>query len=345
MHSYNKAKIHQQIANQTVMNEDKIRHRWYGGGKVSAWSKIGSKVFATLVSIRTKLYASGILKTHKLKVPVIVIGNITAGGGGKTPMVIWLAEYLKQKGFKPGIVSRGYGGKRKVEPMFVTANANPAATGDESLLMAKKTKLPVMVGKDRVKAAKSLIQNYSVDVIITDDGLQHYALGRDAEIVMLDAKWRTGNHMMIPAGPLREPLERLNTVDLVIFKGYIEKQHHYGFEIESIYQLNHSSAIKKLSDLRNQKVVAMAGIANPDSFFGLLSAAGLAIVKDPLPDHHTLSLVDFEKHQDQIVLITEKDAVKCEDLQLKNVFVVKMNVVIPEKTEAAIDALINQVMQ
>lgn len=327
------------------MNQDKIRHRWYGGGKVGFWSKLGAKFFAALVSFRIKLYTIGLLKTHKLKVPVIVVGNITAGGGGKTPMVIWLAQYLKQKGYKPGIVSRGYGGKRKVEPMFVTANANPAATGDESLLMAKITKLPVMVGKDRVKAANSLIRNYSVDVIVTDDGLQHYALGRDAEIVMLDAKWRTGNHLMIPAGPLREPLERLNTVDLVVFKGFFEKQHHYDFVIESIYQLNHSAVTKDLNELRNQKVIAMAGIANPDSFFGLLSAAGLAIVKSPLPDHHDLVEADFEKHQGEIVLITEKDAVKCEDMQFKNVFVVKMKIVVPEKTENAINELIEKVMQ
>lgn len=326
------------------MNEDKIRHRWYGGGRVSFFSKIGAKLFAGVVTIRTKLYELGLFKTHKLKVPVIVIGNITAGGGGKTPMVIWLVEHLKQLGYKPGVVSRGYGGKRKVEPMFVTANANPSATGDEALLMAKKTKLPVMVGKDRVKAAKSLINNYSVDVIVTDDGLQHYALGRDAEIVMLDAKWRTGNHKLIPAGPLREPLERLNSVDLVIFKGAFENQHHYEFAIDGIYQLNHPGNTKEISELRNQKVVAMAGIANPNSFFRLLSAAGLAIVKDPLSDHHELTIADFEKHQQEIILITEKDAVKCEDMRLENVYVVKIQVFVPEKTKKAINELIDKVM-
>ncbi len=326
------------------MNESKIRHKWYGGGQVGVMAKAGAGLFARLVTIRKKLYASGVLKTHRLKVPVIVVGNITAGGGGKTPMVIWLVNHLKSLGYKPGVVSRGYGGKRKVEPMFVTPNANPAASGDEPLLVAKKTQLPVMVGKDRVKAAKALIKNYHVNVIVADDGLQHLAMGRDAEIVMLDAKWRTGNHQMIPAGPLREPLERLNEVDLVVFKGYMEQQHHYDFAIEEIHQLNHQSNKKALAEFRNQKVVAMAGIANPDSFFGLLAAAGLAIVKHALPDHHDLSEADLLEHQDHVVLITEKDAVKCENLQLEHVWVVKMQVVMPDKTLNALNDLIERVM-
>jgi tetraacyldisaccharide 4'-kinase len=327
------------------MNEEKIRKRWYGKGNVSWLHRFGAKIFSVVVATRKKFYSWGLFKTHQLKVPVIVIGNITAGGGGKTPMVIWLANYLKSLGYKPGIISRGYGGKRKVEPMFVTANANPAATGDEPLLMAKKTQLPVMVGKDRVKAAKSLINNYPVNVLIADDGMQHLALGRDAEIVMLDAKWRTGNHMLIPAGPLREPLERLNSVDMVVFKGFIEQQHHYQFEIECIHQLNHVNVFKDVSDFRNKKVVAMAGIANPDSFFSLLSAAGMAIVKQPLPDHHMITVADFEPHQDTMVLITEKDAVKCEHIKLSNVWVVKMQLVMLEKTQQAINELIERVMQ
>ena len=326
------------------MNEEKIRQRWYGGGKVSGIARLGAKFFSVIVGFRKWLYSIGLKKTHRLNVPVIVVGNITAGGGGKTPMVIWLAQHLKAQGYKPGIISRGYGGKRKVEPMFVTANANPAASGDEPLLMAKKTKLPVMVGKDRVKAGKMLIKNYSVNVIVADDGLQHLGLGRDAEIVMLDAKWRTGNHLMLPAGPLREPLERLNAVDLVVFKGYMDNQHHYDFEIETIHQLNHPSVVKEFADFRNKKVVAMAGIANPDSFFSLLAAAGMAIVKQPLPDHHDLTAADFEPHEDTFVLITEKDAVKCEHMNLSHVWVVKMKINLPEETIAALDDVIQKVM-
>lgn len=328
-----------------TVNEDKIRKRWYGGGKVSGMAKFGAKIFSGLVATRKKLYAIGVKKTHKLKVPVIVIGNITAGGGGKTPMVIWLSKHLKSLGYRPGIVSRGYGGKRKVEPMFVTANANPAASGDEPLLMAKNTGLPVMVGKDRVKAAKALINSYSVNVIVADDGMQHLALGRDAEIVMLDAKWRTGNHQMIPAGPLREPLERLNDVDLVVFKGPFENQHHYCLEIDEIYQLNHHKKTKEITSFRNQKVVAIAGIANPEGFFNSLSQAGIAVVKTPYPDHYEFNENDFTGYQDNLILMTEKDAVKCEHMQLPNVWVVKVKVKMPEATEQAINQLIEKVMK
>lgn len=326
------------------MNEDKIRKQWYGGGRVGWFAKLGEKIFTAVVASRTKAYAMGLCKTHHFKVPVIVVGNITAGGGGKTPMVIWMVKHLKSLGYKPGIVSRGYGGKRKVEPMFVTPNANPVASGDEPLLMAKKTQAPVMVGKDRVKAIKSLIQNYPVNIVIADDGLQHLAMGRDAEIVMLDAKWRTGNHRMIPAGPLREPLERLNSVDLVVFKGFIEKQHHYEFAIECIHQLNHTKVIKDVAEFRNQKVIAMAGIANPDSFFSILAAAGMAIIKQPLPDHHVISEADFEAHESKPIFITEKDAVKCEHMHHDNVWVVKMKVEMPEATLAALNEIIQKVM-
>ena len=322
------------------MNEAKIRKRWYGGGPVGLLARWGAGLFATLVSFRTRLYHWNILKSHQLKVPVIVVGNITAGGGGKTPFVIWLANHLKEQGRKPGIVSRGYGGKRKVEPMFVTPNANPAASGDEPLLMARKTGLPVVVGKNRVKAAKTLINQYHCDVIISDDGLQHYAMSRTVEIVMLDAKWQTGNGLMIPAGPLREPLERLDEVDLVIHKGQVDDGHFYDYNIAGIHQLNHPTVVKPLSAFRSQKILAMAGIANPESFFRLLSSAGFAIVKKPLPDHHELSVGDFPEADEMTVLITEKDAVKCADMTLPHVWVVQLGIEVPEATVQALNSIL-----
>ena len=195
-----------------------------------------------------------------------------------------------------------------------------------------------------VKAAKALINNYSVNVIVADDGMQHLALGRDAEIVMLDAKWRTGNHLMIPAGPLREPLERLNDVDLVVFKGAFENQHHYELEIDQIYQLNHHKQTKDIVEFRNQKVVAMAGIANPEGFFNSLSKAGIPIIKTAFPDHYVFNEADFEPHADKLILMTEKDAVKCEQMQLPNVWVVKVKVKMPKATEEAMSQLIAKVM-
>jgi tetraacyldisaccharide 4'-kinase len=325
-----------------AMNEAKIRNRWYEGGPVSLLSRLGTRLFSGLVAARKKLYAWKILKTHTLKAPVIVVGNITAGGGGKTPFVIWLAQHLKDRGHKPGIVSRGYGGKRKVEPMFVTPNANPAASGDEPLLVAQKTGLPVMVGKNRVKAAQSLIKQYHCDVIISDDGLQHYSMGRTIEIVMLDARWGTGNGQMIPAGPLREPMERLNEVDLVIHKGQVADGHYYDYQIDDIVQLNHPSVSKPLAHFRSQKILAMAGIANPESFFRLLSSAGFAIVKKPLSDHHQITLSDFPEQTDVPVIITEKDAVKCQDMNLPHVWVVKLGISLPEHTVQALNQLLEE---
>lgn len=345
MPNYNKANKWLEFLPGLPMNEQKIRERWYGGSPVSWGAKVAARFFGLISGVRRWCYQVGLCKIHQLKAPVIVVGNITAGGGGKTPMVMWLVEYLKSMGYRPGIISRGYGGKRKVEPMFVTANADPAASGDEPLLMAKKTQCPVVVGKDRVKAGQSLLKGHNVNVIVADDGMQHYALGRQAEIVMIDARWRTGNNLLMPAGPLREPLERLNEVDLVVFKGYMHGQQHYQLAIDEIQRLNHSRETKPIADFRSQKVVAMAGIANPDSFFSMLAAAGLAIVKHPLPDHHQITAADFEPHQDSVVLITEKDAVKCAQLDLPNVWVVKLKITMPEETTQALSQLVTRVMQ
>lgn len=326
------------------MNESKLLAIWYGGQAPGPLLRALSWIFKHASKFRRWLYKSKLFKSHQVKVPVIIVGNITAGGGGKTPMVIWLVNHLKSKGYRPGIISRGYGGKRKVEPMFVTPQANAAATGDEPLLMARNTQVPVMVGKDRVKAAKQLIAQYNVNVVVSDDGMQHYALKRDAEIIMLDASWQTGNNHFIPAGPLREPLSRLQTANLVVYKGSLEGHLHYTMTIQSIYKLNNPSIERELSGLRNQKIHAMAGIANPDSFFKLLSKHGLAVIKHPLPDHHTYSEQDFTFSKEDLILMTEKDAVKCAEYTDKDIWVVKVAAQPSELAEETIDTLIDEVM-
>lgn len=327
-----------------MIKEDKIRRIWYGSEEPSLILRALSKVFSKSVALRRKLYQLGLLRTHKLSVPVIVIGNITAGGSGKTPMVIWLVNYLKEKGFKPGIISRGYGGKRKVEPMFVTAHANAQASGDEPLLMAQHTGVPVMVGKSRVTAAQALIKQYKVNIIIADDGMQHYAMHRDAEIVMLDATWKTGNQQFIPAGPLREPLSRLKQVDLTIYKGIIEGKHHFRYQIDCIYRLNKASETQNIESFRGKKIHAIAAIANPDSFFQLLAENGLAVVKHPLPDHRHIQESDLIKHTepDDILMITEKDAVKCTDLKRENIWVVRLKIGLHKETVQVIDQVIQK---
>jgi len=239
-------------------------------------------------------------------------------------------------------VSRGYGGQRKVEPMLVTPGADPAASGDEPLLMAKTLHVPVMVAKKRVQAVKALITQHNVDVVVSDDGLQHYAMGRDADILMLDSRRQIGNGLLLPAGPLREPPQRLEDMDLVIYKGEVASSLYYRHEIDSIYQLNQPKNMRSVADFRSQKIIAMAGIASPNSFFSLLADNGLAVLKQPKPDHHVFQATDFSEQN--ITLITEKDAVKCGDIQNPHIWVVKTRIVPTEATAAALDDLIEQVM-
>lgn len=325
--------------------EDKIRAIWYGNQAPGLLSRMLSKVFQKITTIRRKLYQIGIFRSTQLKVPVIIVGNITAGGGGKTPMVIWLVNHLKELGYKPGIISRGYGGKRKVEPMFVTPHADSHASGDEPLLMAQKTNVPVMVGKDRSKAGKQIIAQYNVNVIVSDDGMQHYALKRDLEFVMLDSRWQTGNNKFLPAGPLREPLSRLSEADLVIYKGYMPNKHHYELGIASVYPLGQPSKSVDIKSFRSQKIHAVAGIANPSSFFNLLSKEGLAIIKKPLPDHHVITAEDICFDDDIPVMITEKDAVKCSQFKSGNIWVVQLKITVNPKTVEKINELIGELKQ
>lgn len=322
--------------------QQKIYDRWYGAAPVSGWQRLLARIFLLLTGIRRKLYQFKLFKTHKFKVPVIVIGNITVGGGGKTPLVIWLAQRLKAQGYRPGIVSRGYGGVRKVEPMLVTPGADPVASGDEPLLMAKSVAVPVMVAKKRRQAVKMLITNHSVDIVLADDGLQHLAMDRQAEIVMMDAGRGMGNGQLLPAGPLREPAAKLQQVDLVIYKGEKTDCHYYTHVIDEIYQLNKPSKTRSIASLRNQKITAIAGIAHPDSFFKMLAANGLAVVKQPKPDHHSYTAADFPEKQ--LILMTEKDAIKCADIVHPDAWVVKTRIVVQPETIEALDELIQKVM-
>ena len=176
-------------------------------------------LFSDAVKFRKFLYRLGVLKTHTLPVPVIVVGNITVGGTGKTPLIIWLARFLKDSGFKPGIISRGYGGQAESWPQWVAANSDAKNVGDEALLIAKQTGCPMAVGPLRVDAANMLLKQADCNVILSDDGLQHYALNRDIEIAVIDGERRFGNGYCLPAGPLREPIERLQSVDFIIVNG------------------------------------------------------------------------------------------------------------------------------
>ncbi|MEA5097460.1 MAG: tetraacyldisaccharide 4'-kinase [Burkholderiaceae bacterium] len=288
-----------------------------GSGALLLWPL--SLLFRLVTALRHALYAGGLLRSTRLPVPVIVVGNIFVGGTGKTPLVIWLAEALRAAGYRPGVISRGYGTQGSA-PQPVSATSSPEMVGDEPLLIAQRTGCPVMVGRDRAAAGLALLAAHpEVNLIISDDGLQHYRLQRDLEIVLCDERGN-GNGFMLPAGPLREPASRRR--DFTVVNGTIapEKQHDVvqmqlaGDMAEQLANRSHRVPLAALSETAGHqpaRIVAAAGIGNPARFFTMLRRAGLDFEALPLPDHFDYKTSPFRGNQADIILITEKDAVKC----------------------------------
>ncbi len=249
-----------------------------------------------------------------MPVPVIVVGNLTAGGTGKTPLAIWLVEALRAQGYRPGIVSRGYGA-RAASANAVDPASDPRQVGDEPALLARRLHCPVWVGRSRVEAATSLLaHNPEVNVIVADDGLQHYALARDAEIVVVDGQRRFGNGWYLPAGPLREGLGRLSQVDAVVINGggHLADApcpvYHMTLAGAQFTRLNNPGHAVSADYFSGRQVHALAGIGNPGRFFGALADMGLNVVRHPFPDHHVYLQDDLPQGT---LIMTEKDAVKC----------------------------------
>ncbi len=278
-----------------------------------------SLVYRVIVSLRRAGYKIGLLRSTRVPVPVIVVGNITVGGTGKTPLVAWLAEYLRGKGYKPGIISRGYGGTASNWPQQVRPDSDPGAVGDEAVLLAAKTGCPMSVAPDRVAAAKALLEHNDCDVLLGDDGLQHYALQRDIEIAVVDGVRRFGSGFMIPAGPLREPVSRLQAVDLVVVNGLgDDREHPMSLKPGDAHNLLDPDKVRSLADFRAQAVHAVAGIGNPERFFRSLQQAGLQLEKHTFPDHYPFQPEDIRFGDDRPVIMTEKDAVKCRHFATAN---------------------------
>ncbi len=285
---------------------------WYKDPFIGVWLMPLGILFSDAVRFRKFLYRMGVLKTHTLPVPVIVVGNITVGGTGKTPLIIWMAGFLKDSGFKPGIISRGYGGLAESWPQWVTADSDAKNTGDEALLIAKQTGCPMAVGPLRVDAAKMLLKQADCNVILSDDGLQHYALNRAIEIAVIDGERRFGNGYCLPAGPLREPIERLRSVDLIIVNGEKYEEGEFSMRLvgEKVVNLV-TGEHKSLLEFSGVDCHALAGIGNPERFFKLLEVPGLACISHSFPDHYQFQRHDIEFSDNKPVLMTEKDAVKC----------------------------------
>lgn len=286
---------------------------WYQNHWTTYFLRPLSWAYRGVMAIRRWCYQLGWKRSAKLPVPVIVVGNITVGGTGKTPLVAWMARVLREQGYRPGLVSRGYGGKSKVWPQSVAPHSDPGLVGDESVMLVRQTNCPMVVGPDRVAAARHLLNSYDCNVIISDDGLQHYALERDLEIAVIDAERGLGNQCCLPAGPLRENKKRLERVDMVVANGEgSEAEYHMNLKPRTIYNLLNPERELVLNPLEPQTLHAVAGIGNPQRFFETLRTLGFHVIEHPFPDHSAFVLKDIDFGVGATVVMTEKDAVKCQ---------------------------------
>ncbi|MDN3652624.1 tetraacyldisaccharide 4'-kinase [Thalassotalea ponticola] len=277
-----------------------------------------SPVFWALSALRRLLYKLGLLAQPKLSVPVVVVGNIGVGGNGKTPVVVFLVEQLKARGFKVGVISRGYGGDKLTEPLLIDDNTSAQQGGDEPVLIYQRTKVPVVVSPDRVANVERLIE-LGCNLVISDDGLQHYRLKRDVELVVIDGKRRFGNGWLLPAGPLREGLWRLNTVDRVIVNGGLADVNEMAMHLEAQQLVNIRSqqrvSVAEFISAHSHNVNALAGIGSPQRFFDTLTTLGFTLQNAVgFVDHHQFNECDITQFDSSVpLLMTEKDAVKCSD--------------------------------
>ncbi|GHA19477.1 tetraacyldisaccharide 4'-kinase [Oceanisphaera arctica] len=281
---------------------------WY---KTATWLWLLAPVsvlFALVSGLRRWLFRRGSKAVYRAPVPVVVVGNLTVGGNGKTPLVVWLVEWLRRQGYTPGVISRGYGGKAEQYPLLLEANTGPGQAGDEPVLIHRRTGCPVVVGPKRGEAA-ALLASLGVDIIISDDGLQHYALARDIELVVVDGKRRFGNGHLLPMGPLREGLWRLDRVDAIINNGGPVYAGEYQMTLEpgALQAVGGTQATPEPGD----RIHALAGIGHPPRFFTTLEQLGFILEQRlALADHKAVTPEQLTGLQSAPLLITEKDAVK-----------------------------------
>jgi len=285
---------------------------WYDKSPLSALLAPFGWLYCAGMWLRTAAYRGGVLPIRRVGVPVIVVGNISVGGTGKTPLVAWTARYLKNRGLRPGIISRGYRGRARKWPQQVRADSDPIMVGDEPVLLARITGCPVAADPDRLRAARELLAHVECDVLVSDDGLQHLAMGRDVEIAVVDGTRRHGNGRCLPAGPLREPASRLDSVDLVVANGpALGDEFTMRLRATHAESLSEASLSRPLEGFTEGPVHAVCGIGAPDRFFETLEQAGLVLVRHRFPDHHAFRAEDIVFDDALPVLMTEKDAVKC----------------------------------
>ncbi|HET9577130.1 MAG TPA: tetraacyldisaccharide 4'-kinase [Usitatibacter sp.] len=303
-------------------------------------------VHGAVVAARRWLYRHRLLPAWRADVPVVVVGNITAGGTGKTPLVLAVVEILRSHGFNPGVVARGYGRvpPREQDPRGVVRVlpdvATPEHFGDEPVLIARRSQVPVYISPDRPAAARELLADHpEVNVIVSDDGLQHYALARDLEIAVVDGERRFGNGLLLPSGPLREPVSRLASVDAIVMNGggaaVMRDVPHFamalgGERFVALTQGRQMAPDEFAAFARGQRVVAVAGIGNPPRFFEHLASLGLAARGIAFPDHHAFQAADLRLPDAQVIVMTEKDAVKCGAFADARMWVMRVEARVPD---------------
>lgn len=315
---------------------DTLESAWYGQRRPPWWTWPLAALYGGVVRLRRALYRIGWLRSTRLAVPVLVIGNISVGGTGKTPLTIAVAKQLRERGWKPGVVSRGYGGTQH-EPMLLTNASEPAQVGDEPCLI-HASGVSVAIGRRRPDAAQLLV-HAGCDVVIADDGLQHYALARDVEICVIDGARRFGNGRLLPAGPLREPVSRLSAVDFRVCNGGEAASGEYAMQLQGDAAVALSDGREQaLSAFKAQRVHAVAAIGNPARFFASLRAAGIELIEHAFGDHHAFVAADLEFGDGLPVLMTDKDAVKCRRFAQAHWWRVPIQAELSPAFHAALDA-------
>lgn len=309
---------------------------WYQpDARVPLWAAAVAPLYASAVALRRRLYRIGLLRRQSLKVPVLVVGNLVAGGSGKTPLTIAIVERLRAEGWTPGVASRGYGRADASKALWVEAGTPPAQAGDEPVLIARQSEARVRVDRDRVAAARALARA-GCDIVVCDDGLQHYALARDIEIEVIDGRRRHGNGRPIPAGPMREPAARGEDCDFRVLNVGNDPDLAAGFGEWPMW-LAPGDAVPlvggrhlPLSAFAGRRVHAVAGIGDPERFFGMLRALDIAVVPHAFPDHHAYVADDLRFGSDLPVLMTAKDAVKCAAFVTDRHYAVPVQAELPE---------------
>ena len=295
---------------------DRLLRAWYNGHPLLAVLSPLEYLYRRVVERKRARFMAGEGEIYRPPVPLIVVGNITVGGTGKTPLILWLIEHCQRKGLRVGVVSRGYGAKPPTFPWRVTAQQSAAQAGDEPLLIVQRTGVPLVIDPDRSRAVKALLASEPLDLILSDDGLQHYRLARDLELVLIDNARGLGNGRCLPAGPLREPAERLESVDAVLYNGAAsDPQAGFAFTLQPTALINLRSGERQPLDFfaPGQALHAVAGIGNPQRFFTTLEALHWRPVAHAFADHAPYSAEVLSFTPSLPLVMTEKDAVKCRD--------------------------------